>query len=134
MNEKLEYLSRQHVDFRTTEGMRKILQTVTWRVKIEVIHILYTKITIYVRKKKMPIARRFAKKFGIMGREYIVKEIGWFECWFKRFRVVEIKMLCGELPGHTVKNEIIKPEKQWCAFDHSLTIPPTNYACKTEDK
>jgi len=78
MNEKLEFLSRQHVDFKTIEGMKQLIQAVTWRVKIE---ISSGKSVIHVRKKKIPDARVLVDEFGIAGTEYDVKEIGWFECW-----------------------------------------------------
>ena len=88
MNEKLEFLSRQHIDFKTLEGMKQLIQAVTWRVKIEE---GINQATIYVRKKKIPDVRRLAKELGIAGFKYEVKEIGWFECWFKRFQVVDMK-------------------------------------------
>lgn len=87
-SEKIEFLSRQHVDFKTTEGIKKLIQAVTWRAKVE-IGINYA--SIYVRKKRIPDVRRLADEFGISGSKYEVKEIGWFKCWFKRFQIVEIK-------------------------------------------
>ena len=85
---KLEFLSRQHIDFKTVEGMKQLLQAVTWRAKVEE---SLVKVIIYVRKKRIPDVRRLAKEFGIDGVKYEVKEIRWFECWFKRFQVVEKK-------------------------------------------
>lgn len=86
-SERLEFLSRQHTDFKTLGGMKAILQAVTWRVKIEEINPM--KCNIYVRKKRIPDVRRLAKEFGIAGFKYDVKEIGWLECWFKRFQATE---------------------------------------------
>ena len=96
MNEKLEFLSRQHIDFKTLGGMKEILQAVTWRVKIEIISPLEA--NIYVRKKRIPNVRRLAKELGIAGFKYEVKEIGWFECWFKRFKV---------------GGPMVMPQKEW---------------------
>lgn len=89
MNQKTEFLSRQHMDFKTLEGMKQILQSVTWRVKVEE---RSGKVAIYVRKKKIPEVRRLANEFGIANIKYDVKEISWFECWFKRFKIVDLKL------------------------------------------
>ncbi len=105
LSEKTEFLSRQHMDFKTLEGMKQILQSVTWRVKVEEKPV---KVTIYVRKKKIPEARRLAKEFGNTSVKYDVKEIGWFECWFKRFKVVEERIQGVKL-------------NKWCAFGYSFT-------------
>lgn len=82
-SERIEFLSRQHIDFKTPEGMKKLLQAVTWRVKIEKIE---KTILIHVRKKKIPEVRRLAKEFGVPSLKYEVHEIKWNECWFKRFQ------------------------------------------------
>lgn len=107
-SEKIEFLSRQHIDFKTLGGMKEILQAVTWRIKVEE---GINQATIYVRKKRIPDVRRLAKELGIAGFKYDVKEIGWFECWFKRFKVGgPMVMPQKEWPP--------APErKQWCAFD-----------------
>ena len=73
-SEKIEFLSRQHVDFKTIEGMKQLIQAVTWRAKIET---WLNQVTIYVRKKKIPEIRRLAKEFGIATVLYDVKEIKW---------------------------------------------------------
>jgi len=110
MNEKLEFLSRQHVDFKTIEGMKQLIQAVTWRAKIEEIGILGKEYAIYVRKKKIPEVRRLAKDFGISGIKYHVWELGWKECWFKRFRYFE-----NQIQGVKIN--------QWCACDHGFVFP-----------
>lgn len=129
MNEKIEFLSRQHIDFRTTEGIKQLIQAVTWRVKVEIADYLH--MNIYVRKKRIPEVRRLAKEFGLSTINYDVKEIGWFECWFKRFQVVEKpKRICVKFSdvhgdGTTTMNKdgmdfskLANPKrKQWCAFD-----------------
>ncbi len=107
-SEETEFLSRQHVDFKTAEGMKQLIQSITWRVKIEE---KAGKVTICVRKKKIPEIRRIVKEFGISGYKYEVKEIGWFECWFKRYQTssIIIKPIKGWPPA--------PDQKQWCAFD-----------------
>lgn len=107
-SERTEFLSRQHVDFKTTEGIKQLLQTVTWRVKIEIVN--FNHMNIYVRKKKIPVVRRLAKEFGLVTIHYKVKEIGWFECWFKRFQYFE-----NQIQGVKMN--------QWCALDHGFTFP-----------
>lgn len=87
-SEKIEFLSRQHIDFKTLEGMKQLIQAVTWRAKVEE---SLMKAIIYVRKKRIPEVRRLAKEFGLATINYKVKEIGWFECWFKRFQVVDLE-------------------------------------------
>ncbi len=84
-SEKIEFLSRQHIDFKTLGGMKQLLQAVTWRAKVEE---SLGKIIIYVRKKKIPDVRRIAKEFGVTNVQYEVKKIRWFECWLKRFKIV----------------------------------------------
>lgn len=86
-SEKIEFLSRQHIDFRTTEGMKQLIQAVTWRVKIIA---GIDQIYIFVRKKKIPEIRRLAKKFGLATVHYEIKELRWHECWFKRFKHIEL--------------------------------------------
>lgn len=120
-SEKTEFLSRQHVDFKTIEGMKQLLQAVTWRVKIEQISPLAC--NIYVRKKMIPEVRRMVKEFGISGIHYEAKEIGWFECWFKRFQISKLdsQTKIGECVFFDNVSGVFfdpaKPKKQWCVFD-----------------
>ncbi len=134
-SEKTEYLSRQHVDFKTPEGMKKLIQSVTRRAKVDNISVLGS-VNIYVSKNDVPAIRRLVHEFGISDTRYDVKELKWNECWFKRYQVVD--QICESREG-IVKGiatdrfeageavyidpktgNLVKPEEQWCAFNHGM--------------
>lgn len=74
--------------FRTTHGMIETLKKITWRAKIE---IKLNEVSIYVSKKHMEDVRVLSKKLGMAGTKYEIKKLRFFECWFKRFKIVDRK-------------------------------------------